>query len=82
MNTLYCIEHEKMVKSEESRGTGLIHCDVISVLEPPFYELDCCEFPMGWAVMPPPAFDMDKFMETVEEPEDDIKALIDELNWM
>ena len=76
MDILYCIEHERMVKAEESNGTGLIHCEVADTPEPPFYEIDCCEFPMGWACQPPPAFDMQEFIDTVEEPSElEIKSL-------
>lgn len=68
MNMLYCIYHEKMVRAEESTDTGLIHCNVVDVPLPPFCDLYCCEFPLGWAVAPPPVFDMDEFMQTVVEP--------------
>lgn len=78
MNMLYCIKHQKMVKAEESKDTGLIHCDVVDIPETPFYDLDCCEFDEGWATLPPPAFDMDEFMQTVVEPSvEEIKALDD-----
>lgn len=68
MNMLYCIKHEKMVKAEDNQDTGLIHCDVVDVPLPPFYEMDACEFPLGWATVPPPAFDIDEFMKTFVEP--------------
>lgn len=67
-----------MVKAEESQDTGLIHCDVVDVPLPPFYDLDCCEFPLGWAVSPPPAFDMDVFMQTVVEPVGEETKTLDE----
>lgn len=67
MNMLYCIKHEKMVKAEESGGTGLIHFDVADYPDN-LFDLEVCEFPLGWATFPPPAFDMEEFMQTVVEP--------------
>lgn len=81
MNMLYCIKHQKMVKAEESRDTGLIHCDVVDIPETPFYDLEVCEFPEGWATLPPPAFDMDEFMRTVVEPFGEDVKTIDELHF-
>jgi len=31
--------------------------------------LDCCDFLLGTASCPPPEFDMDEFIETVQEPD-------------
>jgi len=61
---LYCIEHESMVRPEQPI---LGHLVAIFNTDAPS-EVDFCEFEMGWATCPPPEFDMDLFMETVEEP--------------
>ena len=62
------IYHPDGVEDERAIVVGFIHEEIISDgLNIPV-DIDWCEFEMGWATCPPPKFDMDLFMETVEEP--------------
>ena len=67
---LYCIKHEKTVKAYHSVAIGLSHLHTVRINNSPDpgtrYDVDECDFPQGWATVPPPDFDMDLFMETAE----------------
>ena len=58
---LYCIEHG-IVDAEY----GLFGHVVKPLVYPPDWEVDFCEFEQGWAVMPPPEFDMEQFAKTAQ----------------
>lgn len=65
---LYCIKHEKMVKSEAS-----IHLETIRVNNAPDpgdrYDVEECVFPLGWATCPPPESNIESLAE--QEPDRD-----------
>jgi hypothetical protein len=71
---LYCIECEKMVWADTHlSGHEVVTCP--NSFDPP--EVDYCEFPDGWAVMPPPDVDIDEFINTIAEPSDEEIARVD-----
>ena len=81
MTMLYCIKHEEMEKVEfggydlaGQKHTG--HLEDIKIDDYPYFEIDFCEFPDGWATCPPPKFDMDSWLVTAIEPDAEEMALI------
>ena len=66
MTLLYCIKHEATVAvSDPDKYMG--HCEQVEISEHPFIDIDCCEFPLGFAYCAPPEVPtMDDFLfETI-----------------
>ena len=75
---LYCIRHEKMVFIIQNTLMHFATIQVSNSPDPSFrYDLEECNFPDGWAICPPPKFDMDAWMKTAQPPVEEIKADFD-----
>jgi hypothetical protein len=62
---LYCIRCEDVFpvqKTPLGRGHGVI----ASIMEYPYFDSDFCELTDGVAFCPPPPFDMDEFMASLD----------------
>jgi hypothetical protein len=69
---LFCIHCEKMVLAETDFAGRYFHTETVRVNNSPDpgdrYDLEVCEFPDGVAACPPPAFDLDEYIEQNGEP--------------
>ena len=66
--SLFCIKHEEMVLAE---GACCIGHEKIVTDTDGLPELRFCDFPDGWATMPPPEAELDWIEHAVEAPLDE-----------
>ena len=66
---LYCINCEEEVFANDKMREHEIVRGGDSIYDPP--EIDYCDFPGGFAFVPPPEFDMDEFINTIVPPTDE-----------